>query len=383
MDHSTTKSIDSSSESGEITIFLSYSRDDESVYHMVQPFKKLLTHFIYAKSGRKVRAFIDQNDIRWGDIWRDRLDTEILKASVFIPLLSASYLDSNNCRMEFNKFQSNASDIGVKELLLPVLLLDSPAIFNEESTDDVVQEAAARQWEVIEDAVLADADSAAWKTTMARLANRFVESYEVAESKLARLGARETESAVVSSASEEALPDDDDDPGISELAVSMQAGIEALTSTGTNMGSAIQALGSAANSAGAPAENPTPQQLQAWSLRAAHEFKAPSLQISDVGEEMFKATTSLDADIHRLRRIAVEFLPTSTGLAESYNSMIGALDGLDNVSSQLNELMEQMKPAEHFSVPFRKSLRPARRGLTRVTDSLRLIESWRKIDLPG
>jgi len=367
-------------DSGEITIFLSYARDDESVYQMIQPFKKLLTHFIYAKSGRKVRAFIDQNDIRWGEIWRETLDTEILAASVFIPLLSASYLDSNNCRMEFNKFQANSSAIGVKELLLPVLLINSPAIFHENSTDDVVREAAARQWEVIEDAVLADQGSSAWKVTMARLADRFVESYEAAETTLASLGDGDLDGSAASASPDESLSEDDG-PGIAELAVSMDVEIKALTTTGKDMGLAIRSLGEAATSAGRAGDHPTPQKLQAWSLRAAQAFKAPSLKISTVGEEMFRATKALDSDIHRLRRIAIDLLPTDKSFANSYNSTIGALEGLDTVSAQLNHLLEQMKPAEHLSVPFRKSLRPARRGLTRVTDSLRLIESWEKIDV--
>lgn len=365
---------------GEITIFLSYTRADDEVYNMVRPFKEMLRHFIYAKSGLRVKTFLDQDNIRWGEIWRERLETEILGASVFIPLLSAAYLDSDNCRMEFNKFQQNATALGVKELLLPVLLLNAPAIFNENSTDDVVIEAAARQWEVIEDAVLSDPRSSAWKTTMSHLAGRFVSAYEAAEAKLAT-----TETMALQPVSVEELEDsetEDDEPGLAELMESLEAGMKELGAVGTDMGPAIEGLGQAAGVAGNLTENPTAHQLQAWSLSAAQAFSGPSQKVSELGERMFTTTKKVDLDMQRLRRIAIEFLPVGSAMAENYNSSIEQLTGLDTVTQQLNSLLNSMKPAESFSVPLRKSLRPARRGLTRVTDSLRLIDTWQPIEIP-
>jgi hypothetical protein len=367
----------SSSSDGEITIFLSYSRADDAVYRMVRPFKELLGHLVYAKSGRKIKTFLDQDNIGWGEIWRDRLESEILSASVFIPLLSASYLDSENCRMEFNRFQTTATALGVKELLLPVVLLNAPAIFNENSTDDVVREAAARQWEVIEDAVLADAGSSAWKMTMARLADRFVAAYEAAEATLAELD--EADLAAVSPDGLDPDDDDDDSPGLTELIGSIETAINELTRTSQDMGPAIEALGIATTSSGTLREGQTVQQVQAWSLRTARAFKEPAERISEVGERMFNTTKELDVDMQRLRRIAVELLSVSPGVAANYDAMINQLAGLDAVSAQLNELLAKMKPAEYISVPLRKSLRPARRGLTRVTDSLHLIETWQTI----
>ncbi len=366
----------SSPSDGEITIFLSYSRADADVYDMVRPFKQMLGHLVYAKSGRKIKTFLDQDSIEWGEIWRDRLESEIRGASVFIPLLSASYLDSENCRMEFNRFQANATALGVKELLLPVLLLNAPAIFNENSTDDVVREAAARQWEIIEEAVLSDSGSSAWKTTMARLADRFVESYEAAEAKLADLD--ESDLALATSNDQ-----DDNEPGLMELMASLETAASQLMTTSQEMASAIEALGSAASSAGELSVNPTTQQVQAWSLRTARAFREPAEHVSDVGERMFITTKKVDLDVQRLRRIAIELLSVDPDWAVNYNTMIHELTGLDKVSVQLDSLLKNMKPAEYLSVPLRKSLRPARRGLTRVTDSLRLLETWQPIESPA
>lgn len=363
---------------GEVTIFLSYARADDRVYGMIRPFKDLLTHFIYAKSGRKVRAFLDQDDIEWGEIWLDKLETEILGAAVFIPLLSASYLDSDNCRMEFNRFQASATALGVKELILPVLLLDAPAIFNQNSTDDVVREAAARQWEIIEDAVLSDPGSAAWKVTMSKLADRFVSSYAAAESKLATLNESDLELTLTES---DEGPDDDDAPGLAELMESIQNNVSTLTHDAETIAPAIGSLGDAASSSKPPAARVTPQQMQAWSRRAARAFEDPAIQLSTSGESMLNTTRALDVDMKRLRRLAVELLTVGPDVAIGYNDMLTQLSGIGEVAVQLEDLLTKFKPAEALSVPLRKALRPARRGLTRVTDSLHLIESWRPIEI--
>lgn len=365
----------------EVTVFLSYAHADEDVYGMMAPFKDLLRHFVYTKSGKKVRAFLDRDSIEWGEYWGERLDAEILAASIFIPMLSASYLDSANCRLEFNRFQATAKDLGVQELLLPVLVLDAPAIFNGSSTDDIVQEASARQWEVIEEAVLSDPGSSEWKRTMSRLANRFIRSYQIAEAHLATAMESQQESdhgKVGPSSSDDDEIDELDEPGLADLLPAFEQKTSILTGLAEDMGPAIADLGTAAESAGPLKENPTAKEVQAWTLRSAQAFREPADRISLVGERLFNATKDLDSDMQNFRRIA-EKAPAELGLANSYNSMIEGLVGVGAVTENLESLLEQLQPAEYFSAALRKSLRPARRGLTRVTDSIRLIETWQRV----
>jgi hypothetical protein len=362
----------------EITVFLSYAHADEDAYHMMSPFKELLGHFVYSKSGKKVRAFLDRDSLEWGEYWGERLDAEILAASVFIPLLSASYLDSDNCRLEFNRFQSKATDLGVRELLLPILVLDAPAIFNDQSTDDIVREAKARQWEVIEEAVLTDPGSSEWKKTMSRLAARFVSSYQVAEAHLATL----SQSPPLSKEELIAGADSDDDeleaPGLADLFARFEEKTTALAQIAEEMGPAIEDLGNAAEAAGPLKDNPGVKDVQAWTFRSAQAFSAPAEKISSIGEQLFLATKDLDTDMREFRRIAQD-APAELGFLGTYNSMIEGLVGIGEVIGDLDSLLDSLKPVEYFSVALRKSLRPARRGVTRVTDSIRLIETWKEL----
>lgn len=356
-------------------MFLSYARADDTVFNMVRPFKELLSHLVYAKAGRRVSAFVDQDDIEWGEIWKDRLTNEILSATVFIPLLSAAYLDSPNCRMEFNRFYSNARTLGVTELLLPVLVLKAPGIFHDASPDEIVSVSSERQWENIEDAVLSDRGSSEWKRTMARLADRFVRSYQAAESRLATLSPDQLGGAIADLETADEDEEDDESPGLFEIMELMNAGLATMTSAAESMAPAIEALGNAAVAAGTLPDNPSPKEILLWSIRAARGFEPPAREVESAGQQMFTATTELDSAMQRLRYLAGS-APESMGLSKAYADLVAPLSDLTEVRDQLMQLLETMRPAELFSVPLRKSLVPARRGLTRVTDSIQLIQAW-------
>lgn len=352
----------------EITVFLSYVRSDNDNFDFLLSFKELLKEFVHAKSGRRIRTFIDQENISWGDFWKERLEQEVLGAAVFIPLLSANYLESDACRMEYNKFQAAAKANNVIELLLPVLLLRAPAIFNENSPDDLVLDAISREYECIEEAVLSNRGSQEWKRTMSHLADRFTGAYQIAEARLALAD------SVPVPAEGATTSDDVDSLGMAEIMVDFQNHIGAMTNAANALGPAIGDLGGAAEELGGLHDNPTPKEVQVWTLRAANLFRAPAEKIGDEGQRLFLATRQLDVDLSQMRRIAMEL--TGLGLRDSYNVMLGGLTGLDEVRQQIESLLGHLRPAEYLSVPLRKSLQPARTGLTRITDAISMIETW-------
>lgn len=358
-----------------IRVFLSYSRTDDEAFDVIRPFKNLLSTFVHAKSGQRIATFLDQEDIEWGETWRTRLQTEILRASVFIPILSANYLQSQNCRDEFNLFSAAASDLGVNELLLPIMLLDAPAVFSETSTDDIVQAVLSRQYERLQDAVLSHPGSAEWKLTMSHLADRFTSAHEAAEAVLLTLKPADIHTNRDSSA-EDALSDDqpdDDAPALAELSEQLQADMDEMGSVAMQLGPAIEALGNATTSVAQLRDDPTPKEVQAWSFRAATAIKDPSETLSALGEKLLQATRRTDATVVGMKHIALE-LPE---FRDTYIDMIGELDNLGDVKDSLGDLLESMKPIEYISIPLRQAIRPARRGLVRVTDALAIIDTWK------
>jgi hypothetical protein len=213
---------------------------------------------------------------------------------------------------------------------------------------------------------------------MARLANRFVRSYQVAEAHLVTLGQTQPESSGEPAPAQNTGDDDSDAPGLADLFADFEDKTSTLAQIAEEMGPAIEGLGKAAEAAGPMKDNPTVKDVQAWTFRSALACGAPAESISSIGERLLIATKDLDSDMREFRRIAEE-APAELGFAASYNSMIEGLAGVGEVTGNLESLLDSLKPVEYFSIALRKALRPARRGLTRVTVSIHLIETWKEV----
>lgn len=366
----------------QLRVFISYARDDDKALGFVSDFKRSLHSFVKMKSSRVIDAFLDTEDINWGQTWEETLDLEIMRATIFIPFLSANYISRTNCRNEFIQFKQKQEDLGVSGLILPIVLIDAPQVINNESTDSVVAAASKIQLERFNDAALQGPGTAEWRTTMDRLAGRFVTSLEAAEETINRLEKQKPTSAPdeelqdTSSAVLEPPQDDDideDTPGFLEIVQSLETDTTLMTGVAHDLRQAVEDLGYAATSAGQP--NPDPRQVQAWSLRVAHDLKEPSEKIESVGTELFEIASRTHRNMTDLRAL-INSLPEDSAARSGYKEMVQKFEGMDGVREQLEGLLNSFRQAEAFSVPMRKALRPARRGLTRVTDSLSLMKSW-------
>lgn len=64
--------------------------------------------------------FVDRKDVLWGDAWRDRIDEAIAGTTFFIPIVTPSYFQSEECRRELLQFTSEATRLGLEQLLMPI-----------------------------------------------------------------------------------------------------------------------------------------------------------------------------------------------------------------------------------------------------------------------
>lgn len=367
-----------------IRAFLSYARADDEEFGIVDPLVRKLKAFVKAKSGRTLEVFVDRDSIGWGEDWRDRLSESVEAATVFLPLLSATYLDREACREEFLAFHSKAEVLGVTELLLPILLFKSP-LFGPESTDELVQLAERRQYRCIEDGLLSGYGSPKWLTATKDLADSLISALAKAETALESGGrpasARTVRLALGASTpvGTDELPEDDEDDGLglAELTLAMNETVEQMTAAAEPLAPAIEALGQAVQNHEFP-DDATPTQFKVWSLNLARSLQAPANSIEAHGKELFRGTKALDEVIDGIRTLAGQISdpelrePIETGLRK----VVKEFGDLSEVESMMDSMLTSMEPAEVMSVPIRKALRPARRGLTSIRDSLRMILSW-------
>jgi hypothetical protein len=89
--------------------FVSYShRDDEYDEGAIRQLAERLERALRAFTGRAdLAVFFDRQAIEWGDAWRVRIGEGVATSAALIPVVTPSYLASEECRREFEEFVSN------------------------------------------------------------------------------------------------------------------------------------------------------------------------------------------------------------------------------------------------------------------------------------
>jgi hypothetical protein len=367
-------------ESPPIHAFLSYAHSDDNEFEIVAPLVNKLTAFVRAKSGRALEIFVDRESIGWGTDWRESISGSVENATIFIPLLTANYLDSAACREEFLAFHSKAEVLGVTDLLLPILVFKS-SLFKEGATDEIAQIAERLQYKCIEDAVLAGFQSPEWLRTTRDLSEALLAALASAEASLLE---KAPPPSATSRPSGTDLKSDREvaigASGLAEIMAEMEKSIDQMNTAAESLAPALESFGSVPVLIGDLPAEPTAKQVTVWTLHLAQEFKAPAQALEIGGRQLFEATKSLDETFVKLKQLRdfVEVPEVADNLEAGRKSLVDSFGDLREVAGTMAELLQNMKPAEVLSVPLRKALQPARRGLTAVSDSLNLIESWQE-----
>ena len=359
-----------------IRAFLSYSHADDAEFGMVDPLVNKLQAYVRAKSGRALEVFVDRDAIGWGTTWRESISSSIKGATVFIPLLSANYLDSSACREEFLAFHSKAEALGVTELLLPILLFRSP-LFGEGVSDDVAQIAESLQYKVIEDALVSGYDSPEWLRCTLNLAQSLLDAIARAEAFLLA-SAENPPFPSASGGGHEDPVTAEEQAGLAELLEKIDSATDRMLAATESLNASIEALGRVPEQVGELSDGSTPKEMNLWTLRLANEFREPAKSLELGGRDLFEAVKSLDEALSEIQTMSesIDMPEVSDDLIEGRKSLVDGFGDLGEVAESMEELLNSLKPAELLSVPLRKALQPARRGITSVRDSLKLIESW-------
>lgn len=98
-------------------------------------------------TGEKIDLFFDRDDIDWGEDWRDKIDESLASIAFFIAVVTPRYFMSPECRRELRFFARRAKNLGIKELVLPLLYVDILSLHEDTPSDDLVALVKSFQWE--------------------------------------------------------------------------------------------------------------------------------------------------------------------------------------------------------------------------------------------
>jgi hypothetical protein len=137
-------------------------------------------------TGREITIFVDRDDIRWGQEWRERIRSALVQTTFFIALLSPRYFQRPECRKELLDFAGQAQGLGVLELILPILYAPVHEL-TDDNPDEAVALAARMQYADWTQVRLRDESSEEHRQAVHELASRLATiGHEVAERQLVR-----------------------------------------------------------------------------------------------------------------------------------------------------------------------------------------------------
>ncbi|WP_181167984.1 TIR domain-containing protein [Mesorhizobium sp. B2-4-19] len=101
--------------------FLSYVRsDDDHDSGRITELRQRLEGEVKIQTGEDFPIFQDRNDIKWGQVWKERIETTILDITFLIPIVTPTYFRSEMCRKEFETFLIRENALGEDRLILPI-----------------------------------------------------------------------------------------------------------------------------------------------------------------------------------------------------------------------------------------------------------------------
>lgn len=106
----------------EYDVFVSYKRHNKTnAWHigLLENLEVWLSHELH----RDARIFIDSEDIRTGDRWKDKLSDALLRSRCLLCLWSPMYFQSQWCVAEWQTFMEREEKFGVK-LVIPARIHD-------------------------------------------------------------------------------------------------------------------------------------------------------------------------------------------------------------------------------------------------------------------
>ncbi|WP_405571349.1 TIR domain-containing protein [Streptomyces sp. NBC_01167] len=354
-------------------LFVSYAHADNKLFDdAVKSFTDDLKGFYVAKTGNDLSVFFDRESIGWGDDWRSQIDGELENAAIFMPVVTMQYFNRPACRDELNAFNQSAKKLGAQYLILPVVIAGANMIRADHPIPEVGT-IEALQYRNLEDAFIAGQGTPEWRGALSRLTDELISLVSRAE-----LAAPEPPSGSVSTGGPEDVLDEDGD------FLTSMVELETLTPVLTQ--EVEQVLSDLNVWAAAVEENSsrvkpglTAQQMRTASIVIADQLKRPSEKLHDSGVRLAETVEKADAVMNSIKD-QISQLPTEAEKESLRKLVMGAQgpDDLHEAVSSMAGLLDSMASVEMMSAPLRKSLKPARIGINKVQDAIRVVDRWGK-----
>ena len=100
--------------------FMSYAHaDNEHDKHAIHRIAKWIAGEVRAQTGSLFDIFIDSEDIRTGEKWKEVIDNKIKSSICLIAVMTPSYFNSEHCKNEYTLFKKREEELKRNDLIIP------------------------------------------------------------------------------------------------------------------------------------------------------------------------------------------------------------------------------------------------------------------------
>lgn len=358
--------------------FWSYvHKDDDAEGGRIAQLARDLVNQFEMLSGQSLRLFLDRDDIEWGNDWRAEVDGSISTTAFFIPVLTPRFFQSVECRHELNLFVRKASQLGLGELIMPILYVTSAAMDEEPPSDDAVALIKPYQWVDWTSLRLEATDSSEYRRAVAKMAQRLVDANSRADA----------ESRAIVLPHFGGLDDDepdDDEPGTADLMAIAEETLPVWMETIEGLGDDIALIGEVVVSGTARLNTPGVANSFAGRLttfrQVANDLRAPSESIRDKAMKFSAQLNKVDLGVMEMIPMIAAEVESGSGTKDSACEFFESLRQLaisgDDSMGSISGMIESIKPVESQSRDLRKPLKTLRQGLTLMAESRKVMSGW-------
>lgn len=345
--------------------FFSYHRRDNNDYlGVVDRLKSELEGRFEASTGRELEIFVDRDSIGWGEDWRTKIRESVLGATVFIPIITMRYFSSDACMEELTTFYENARQLGVTDLLLPIVLAGSRNITSDHPSDEV-RLIERLNYRAIETEWALGYESPQWIGMVNRMIDDLASALVRAEDALSI-----REQTVTDEPEEETQAEADLTSlteGIQDATTLMQEAFAAMTALGTVIEGSTATANNAHNNA----------QRSAALVTASHQIgtaaKDFSQKASAFQQKVSETDASVRAVIAELRSIDMDQARQQLAALER---PLRQMPDISRHLASIDEAVGGLRVASLTNVSMRKALQPAISAMQSMRIGLTTAQSW-------
>lgn len=355
--------------------------DDHADGGRIQRLAKDVAEEYAMQTGDTIELFLDRDDLSWGDNWRQKVDESLSLVAFFIPILTPRFFQSNECRRELRLFVRKAKNLGLEELILPLLYVDVPLLHEELPPDDLTELIQQIQWVDWREHRFEEISSTDNRRGIADLARRLVS----ANKKIEEISQDTPPRGEATEQSEE-----DDEPGSLDLLAAAEEAFPMLLETLKTMSTEVSKIGDYMNEAtntihradsqgkGATARLVVAKQLAKdlepvadKMITLGNEFTTQLYSIDQGVSVIIDATSYEIKDNPDLKPGACSFFEAVQGFAENVNEM----------AESTQEMIAVLESFRKLSRDLRRPMRKLKGGLSTLVEATKISDGWvRQID---